>query len=316
MNSTINTSVFQSPQFFSVLQATGEFEPFAIQEQIKGEVVGSLQGYVTKDKNPVKNLLTRRAIIFGNPVIEDGDKGTLQSMLSKVRESLAGRAIYIEFRNLSDQHEYHEIYSNSGFEFEEHLDIHVDLTKSIDELWENIYSKRRNEIRRATKEGTVFKVVNDVESLRACYTILEEVYHRAKLPLPKFEYFYNLYEQLIGEAAFHIFTAQHEGEIIGCMLALGYNGVLYDYYAGAKYDFYKKHPNDLIPWEVFQWAKNNGYRLFDFGGAGKPNIPYKVRDYKKQFGGTLVNYGRYKLILNRPLYKLGAAGIKLLKKYG
>lgn len=296
-----------------MLKSSSEFEPILVEETGLNQRF-HIQGYITRESNSIRNFFTRRCIISGNPVSYDEQQ--LSAVLSKLVNSLSGKAIYVEFRNLTDQSIHMEVYKKHGFEYEDHLNILVDLTKSEEELWKDVNSKRRNEIRRATKEGTTFEVKDDIHSLRECYSILTEVYGRAKLPLFKLDFFENLYKYLQGDAKLHIFTAVHDGKIIGCMLALGYNGVLYDYYAGARSEFYKKYPNDLIPWEVFLWGKKNGYHTFDFGGAGKPGVPYKVRDYKKQFGGTIVNYGRFKLILNKPLYKIGELGVKLLKKYG
>jgi len=305
-------SIFQSNQYYRALENSKEFSAIRV-----GSSYGlSLIGYITKDKNPLKNYLTRRAIISGVSMFAVQDKSQLKDLLLNLKKQLSGRAIYIEFRNLTDLTEYKSVFASVGFEYEDHLNILVDLTKSEEELWKDVNSKRRNEIRRATKEGTTFEVRDDIDSLRECYLILKEVYDRAKLPLFKLDFFENLYKYLQDDAKLHIFTAVYDEKIIGCMLALGYNGVLYDYYAGARSEYYKKYPNDLIPWEVFLWGKRNGYHTFDFGGAGKPGVPYKVRDYKKQFGGTMVNYGRFKLILNKPLYKIGELGVKLLKKYG
>lgn len=307
-----DSSVFQSEQYLVALSNSLEFRPVNVQS--KSGLV--LIGYITKNKNPIKDFFTRRAIISGIPPITEADGLTLKELLFNLKKQLSGKAIYIEFRNLTDLSNFKGFFESAGFGYEDHLNILVDLTKSEEELWKEVNSKRRNEIRRATKEGTTFEVKNDIESLRECYAILKEVYSRAKLPLFKLDFFENLYKYLQGDAKLHIFTAVFEGKIIGCMLALGYNGILYDYYAGARSEYYKKYPNDLIPWEVFLWGKKNGYHTFDFGGAGKPGVPYKVRDYKKQFGGTMVNYGRFKLILNKPLYKIGELGVKLLKKYG
>ena len=39
-----------------------------------------------------------------------------------------------------------------------------------------------------------------------------------------------------------------------------------------------------------------GYDKFDLGGAGWPDIPFGVRDYKAKFGGELVCYGRYRKV--------------------
>jgi lipid II:glycine glycyltransferase (peptidoglycan interpeptide bridge formation enzyme) len=206
------------------------------------------------------------------------------------------------------------VFERYGFKYEDHLNILVDLTKSEAQLWNEVNSKRRNEIRRALKENAYFSVEESVDSLLKSYAILKEVYDRAKLPLPDYKFFENLKSSLNGESKLHIFTAKYNGKIIGCMLALGYKNTIYDFYAGAYSEYYKKYPNDLIPWEVFRWAKQHGYTVFDFGGAGKPDVPYGVRDYKKKFGGTMVELGRYEKVHQPVLMKTAKLGLKVWQK--
>ena len=62
-----------------------------------------------------------------------------------------------------------------------------------------------------------------------------------------------------------------------------------------------------------EWGLNNGYSVLDFGGAGKPNEKYGVRDYKMKFGGELVNFGRYTKINNKSKMLLGKTGLKAIK---
>ena len=92
-----------------------------------------------------------------------------------------------------------------------------------------------------------------------------------------------------------------------------FKDTIYDFYAGSKVKFYNKYPNDLIPWEVFKWGKENNYKVFDFGGAGKPGVPYGVRDYKLKFGGELVNFGRFEKVNKPLLMKLGKTGLNLYR---
>ena len=40
-----------------------------------------------------------------------------------------------------------------------------------------------------------------------------------------------------------------------------------------------------------------------------------MRKFNSKFEGEMVNYGRYKRILNKPLYALGELGVRLMKKY-
>jgi len=51
--------------------------------------------------------------------------------------------------------------------------------------------------------------------------------------------------------------------------------------------------------------------LFNFGGAGKPGQPYGPREFKKDFGGKLVEYGRHHLVLSPLRYKILEFGLKL-----
>ena len=47
---------------------------------------------------------------------------------------------------------------------------------------------------------------------------------------------------------------------------------------------------------MIAWGSANSFHIFDFGGAGKPDKNYGVREFKRQFGGKLVNPGRNKKI--------------------
>jgi len=53
--------------------------------------------------------------------------------------------------------------------------------------------------------------------------------------------------------------------------------------------------------------------VFDFMGAGNPYENYGVRDFKKRFGGEIVEYGRFIKINNSFLYKIGEFGLNIIK---
>ncbi|KIE17596.1 hypothetical protein DS62_02070, partial [Smithella sp. SC_K08D17] len=135
---------------------------------------------------------------------------------------------------------------------------------------------------------------------------------RVKLPLPDFSYFKNLYESEIGK----VFIVTHKDIIIGGAFCLYYEGLsIYTmYYAGIR-DYHKKiYPTHIAIMGIIEFAINNNLEYVDFMGAGKPDEDYGVRDFKLQFGGELVEHGRYLLILNPLLYKIGVLGLKVLAK--
>ena len=309
-----NGNIFQTPEMYEVYQNTKNYEPvFLAVVNNRDEILGTLLAVIQKEYSGVLGNFTARSIIQGGPLIKDDDPDVLSFMLKEYSEIIKKKAIYSQFRNFWDWGDSKEIFITNGFEYEEHLNILINLTKSEEQLWKEVYSKRRNEVRRATKEGAYFSIENTEDSLKKCYGILQEVYKRAKLPIPDYHYFYNLY-RMGSNSKLLIFCAYYESEIIGCMLALSYKDTIYDFYAGSMVKFYNKYPNDLIPWEVFKWGKENNYKVFDFGGAGKPDVPYGVRDYKKKFGGEVVNYGRYEKVHQPIMFEIAKVGFKLWQK--
>lgn len=287
---------FQSPQFFNVCRASKKLTPYYVVATENNEIVGILLFFrQIQIAIPAVSFLTSRIIIWGGPVARN-NAGDVIAGLLRFYETHRPATIYTQVRNLVDTDAYKNAFLANGFQYDPHLTILVDMTRPDNERWQEVHTKRRNQIRRAEKEGCTVEQQNSIESLRACYSILNEVYHRAKLPLPDFSHFDSLLKQSTPDSGLRIFTVIWEAKIIGCMLCLAHGDWLFDYYAGAYGQYYKKYPNDLLPWAVFNWANTNGFRQFDFGGAGKPDVPYGVRDYKKQFGGTLVSFGRYEKI--------------------
>lgn len=141
-----------------------------------------------------------------------------------------------------------EVFIKNGFEYEKHLNIIVDLNKNEEELWKEVNTKRRNEIRRAKKEGTTFFVKSTFNDLHECYSILKSVYKKAKLPFPNINFFEHIFKNNDNNTGLKLFCACNENKIIGCMFALVYKNTIYDFYAGAYPEYYNKYPNDLIPY--------------------------------------------------------------------
>jgi len=112
-----------------------------------------------------------------------------------------------------------------------------------------------------------------------------------------------------------VFLVKHQGKIIGSSFCpFDNNGIYTFYYCGFR-DYHKRiSPTHLSILAAMEFGLEKGIPKFDFMGAGKPGIPYGVRDFKKQFGGEEVEHGRFIEVLNPFLYKLGEFGIKILSR--
>ena len=113
----------------------------------------------------------------------------------------------------------------------------------------------------------------------------------------------------------HFILAYIEGKPVAVSVELLYKDVIYGWYNGMDRAYSSYSPNELIMWHILRWGAENNYRLYDFGGAGKPDEDYGVRDFKAKFGGDLVNYGRNKYIASPSLYKFTEFGYKMLRGF-
>jgi lipid II:glycine glycyltransferase (peptidoglycan interpeptide bridge formation enzyme) len=303
-----NGSFFQSPSAYHLYSNVPGTKPIIFIAIENNKVIGCLLATLNHDNNPLISYFSRRAIIEGGPLVDGDNPLIIKYLLKQLNRKLKGKVIYAQFRNSFDLSLVHEEFIQEGFYFEEHLNILVDLSKAESELWNDIHSKRRNEIRKGIKEGTTFTASQNIDDIQITYEILKQVYLRAKLPLPSIEYFMQA-KHILGDE-FKIFLAQFAGKTIGTMYTILFNNTIFDWYAGSFQEYYCKYPNDIIPWKVFIWGKENKYKTFDFGGAGNPSVPYGVREYKKKFGGSFTNFGRYSKVYNKVLYSLGKIGIK------
>lgn len=293
-------NAFQTPQIYAAYSATKNYQPIVVACCEAESLVGILLAVVQREYQGLMGKLSARSIIWGGPLVKDNDTHILAAILKDYDRVIKKKAIYTQVRNIFNIDWAKNDMEKPGYIYEDHLNLLIDLEKSEEQLWNGIHSKRRNEIRRAVREGTSFTDLTDVDTLKKSWPILRDVYQRARLPLPDISLFIRLLENKTERSCLKIFAAKNNGEIIGTLLALCWRDRVLDWYAGAYQKSLSKYPNDLLPWETILWAKKNNYKIFDFGGAGKPGVPYGVRDFKMKFGGELVNFGRFQKI-HQPL---------------
>jgi hypothetical protein len=281
-------------------------------------------GYVTKERSAIKQYFTRRAIIIGGPLINNDataeEVAALLNAVNKLQRSdlqPTGRStglspIYFETRNFHDYSRWKEVFQKAGFNYKKHLNYHINTT-SLELAQSNIGKHRWRYIRLSMRDGAKIVEHPTIEQVRAFYTILQDLYRtKVRTPLWSWEFFERLYHT---EHARYILV-EVDGKIVGGTACVCLPGkAVYEWYACGLDDC----RNDIRPlsvaiWGEMQFAAENGYPLFDFMGAGSPDQPYGVRDFKAEFGGELVEHGRFLCVRKPLLYAIGTLGVKWLKK--
>lgn len=274
---------------------------------------GSITGYVQKDGGILKSFFSRRAIINGGPELADDiSPDELKSFLAGCRNVLKGRAIYVETRNFADYSKYKDVFAECGWEYEPHYNFKVD-TSSIETVEANLGKSRKRDIRTSFRDGATIGQAESLDEVKELYGLLKSLYTaKVKTPLFPFEFFEKLYLAPFGR----IFVVRYEGRVVGGTVCVCGGDTVYEWFACGEDGICKSvFPSTLATYAGIKYAAEKGYKCFDMMGAGAPGDGgYGVRDFKAKFGGELVEYGRFKCVLNRPLYRIGSLAVKLMKK--
>lgn len=306
-----NGCVFQTPQMYAVYCASRNCHPVFVACHDHNSLVGILLAVIQREYSGWLGVLSGRSIIWGGPLIKNDNQGVLDAIIQGYDRIAKKQVLYTQIRNMFPADSMKEKFAKYGYNSEDHLDILIDLTKPAEMLWKELHPTRKKQIERGYRRGAelfFYQNPDDID-ISECYDLITKLYKRIRLPLPCREYFLNSKKFLNGHIS--LFLLRHKEKIIGCRFVLLYKKTIYDWYAGSREDALDKYPNDILPWEVIKWGAQNGYKIFQFGGAGKPGVHYGVRDYKMKFGGQLVNYGRFQKV-HRPLVlKIAKTGFKV-----
>jgi len=315
-----NGNVFQTPEMYEVYKNTKNYEPVFIGvTDNSGEIVGTLLSVIQREFGGPLGILSSRCVTWGGPLIKDSllpnEKNEVLSLiLKKLNDIVKRKALYMEFRNLWNTNDSRRIFENNGYEWEDHLDILIDLTKSEEALWQQMKRNRKRNIKKAKNYGVSFREATSRSEVYEIINLIKNTYSRANLFLSDKSLFLSAWNILKPKELVNFFYLSFNNNMVSARTELLYKNMVYDWYAGTSDDGYKYHFNDYIVWAIWLWAKDNGYSIFDFGGAGNPNKPYGPRDFKLRFGGQMVNFGRYKGIYRKITFKLLMKGLDIYKK--
>jgi serine/alanine adding enzyme len=299
------SNFFQSYEFVKLYQSNGyTINTFVAFENEK--IIASYNVLFLKEQFGILSSLTKRAVTWGIPLTNSPN--LLYDTLNTVIKKFKNDFIFLEIRPLYPlNNEERNTFQKLNFFIEQHYTIYNNLNTNFLELY---HSGRKKNIRRAQKNKLLsFKELDSPEALNNSGNLIINLYKKLKLPCPNIVFFNSIKDY----PSIKTFGVFYKEQMVACRIVLTYGNTIYDWYAAASDQGKTFFANDYIVHEIFNWGQKNGFSHFDFGGAGKSNQNYGVRDYKLKFGGNLVEIGRV-LYINKPLlYKIGKIGFKTMK---
>jgi serine/alanine adding enzyme len=305
------SSPFQSPDFFQLFNSIPNLSArvFAIEQnhEIKALCVVTFQ----KEKG-IKGYFSRRAIIYGGPLLPDNDNNVSTVLLKHINTTLKSSVIYTEVRNLNDYSNYLNCFFAAGFRLEQHLNFQLNCT-SEEIVWANMNTNRKRQIKKALKSGVVIQEAKTEQEIIDYYQILNNLYqNKIKKPLFELNFFKTLFKNRF---AIFLLVKWQDKIIGGIVCPVLPQKTIYEFYiCGLDNEYKELSPSVMATFAAIEYGYKNNLKTFDFMGAGKPDEDYGVRDFKAKFGGELVTHGRF-LKINQPfLYSIGKLALYLINK--
>lgn len=240
------------------------------------------------------------------PLFED--EKSLNLILQKIKAlAQKEKAIFARLSSYKELTAYRLALTAALVDHHPQTSLILDLTLSEDQILAQMKPKGRYNIKVAQKNGVSVEELKNVEDF---YSILKQTGNRDGFGIHSQRYYQKMLDSLGSQA--QLLVAKQEDKVIagGIFVYLDEWGI---YYYGASDHAYRKSMAPyLIQWEAIKEAKKRGCKFYDFLGIapedGKNHAWAGVTDFKKKFGGQVVNYPQAQDLVIRPfwywLYKL------------
>lgn len=294
-------NVFHTSQMVSVFEAAKGHTPLPLAAvSASGEILSLLVATRVQTLPNVFGAVSSRSIWYAEPLCHDTPE-SIDSLCELIKEHdriFRRRVLFAEIRPLFAPGPERIALERCGYEFLDHLNFILDTTRQKDELWKGMRDTLRKSVRKCEQSGFVFRHLDNPDSVDLLYSFLQDTYGHADVPLA---------DRSLFEAAYKIlkplnmveFVAVYDGDKpLAVDVMLVFNKQVFMWYGGS-IRMTGLSPVAYLQWREIDWSCEHGIERYDFGGAGWPDIPYGVRDFKAKFGGELVCYGRYRKVYSR-----------------
>ena len=311
-----NGTVFHTSAMIRAFEATRGFSPYAVAALgADGRIIAMLVSYHVKTLE-LAAPISSRAVQFAEPLCDPDPKGSgaLTGLIHLHDKHMRNRSLLCEVRSIYEPGDEKEVLLSAGYEFHDYVNYLVDLQSDADVLWKNLQKKLRQQVRAAARKGVEVRDDNTLEGIDRLYNLLQETYSRAQIPGPDKSLFVNTLEQLPQEWV-RLRTAFFDGKPVASIMSLTYGDRIFSWYGGTL-RLGGLSPFASIVWEDLEWGSRNGYKYYDFGGAGWAGQDYGPRGFKARFGGEEVRFGRYTKTYSKMRRRLAELGFSVSRRIG
>lgn len=177
----------------------------------------------------------------------------------------------------------------------------LDLSDSLDVLLAKMNKWTRRNIRRGEARGVRLRR-GEHEDLTTFIRLREQASQRKGFYTHSEKYYRLMWRIFRPGAHLHLGLAEYDNEVVSGMLMIAFGDTVYAHASGWSGRHGTHKPNEVLEWAAIKWAKELGYRYFDFEGIldhaleaadARPDMSALTDDryvtpFKRGFGGQAV----------------------------
>jgi serine/alanine adding enzyme len=291
-------TVFHTSDMIRVYGAAKGHKPLALAAvRPDGRIVAILVAVRVQTLPGPLGRISSRSIMFAEPLCDDDSSSVkpLAQLIARHDQLMKHQVLFTEVRPLFASGSERGALEHCGYKYLEYLNHLVDLTKPVETLWSEIHRSAKRHIRACERRGFEVREVNEANVVDKFYPLLEMSYENAGVPLAHRSLFDAAVATLKHRDMIKFFATYVDGTPIAMDAMLIYKDRIYFWYGGVV-RLQNVSASSILRWRELVWGEEHGYAICDSGGAGWPDKPYGVRDFKVKFGGELVQFGRYRKV--------------------
>lgn len=184
-----------------------------------------------------------------------------------------------------------------------------------DRILEQIRPKKRKWIRKAQRNPFTIRA-GTKEDIGTFYRLHCATAKRGGFTIQSINFFHELWDIFYPRQMVFMHLCEYRGEPVSGTIVITNGDTVENYRSGWSGKYGRMFPNEALDWHIIQWAKQNGYQWYDFGGidatvgryvltTGK--LPEDKIDsysaYKLHFSHNIETYPETYEYLNNPVLR-------------
>jgi lipid II:glycine glycyltransferase (peptidoglycan interpeptide bridge formation enzyme) len=193
----------------------------------------------------------------------------------------------------------------------------IDLSQPLDDILRRMRPKTRKSIRQSQQRGVRVRRGSE-EDLDTFFGLFSATSNRQGFQDYSRSYFERLWKLFGAGGHVQLFVAEVEGKPVSAALRMAFGETVICKKRGWSGEFGNLRPNEALEWAAIQWAKDAGYRYYDFEGlprrtaeavlCGEPLPEENVQSpasYKLGYGGDVRILPETLAYFSNPLIRWG-----------